>query len=668
MAFKNKAAVVVVDGFGLLPGVEWNIVTDIYKRLNAAQRDVVLSNAGGDDELARATLAPTSHGVARVLARKHGREWQATFAEIRAARETLLSLVGEDSRLAEVFVELRREASRHHHYAPWAAQTPSLYALRQEEPSWITRTAGVFTGHVKMEPEIMGNSDTGHQQIFNLVVARQIPAALAALIESGEFFNNEELNRDLSRAREGATVVFKTLLSGEHGDDGFVHSAWPHMEAFFKLYFEKLGLPASQLQVEAVLDGRDSPFYSSMQYEEKGGLFRYGFLRKLRKLLLKYNAEQSLRWILGRQFMDRDYKGGMIRREYELVTKNEGRYANCLDAAFDLIQQDHAAGFTDPQIEPIVIGNPVPVGRDTVFFNAIFRADRQEPITAALLGEVDFIRTQAEQKRRLDSWDEFTWLRDTRGLTSWSMIEYHEAFRAAGAKTIYVDAPHPHNLLHLLNEKAMGFHFLFLTEGVKEKHMGLFSRGRRSTPLVPAETQHIISTCSREEGIESDNDLWKVPQMRHPEITAELVTQMEQGSFDLLAANFPGPDMLGHLIENHFEACLETLHSIERALVKVVRAARENGWVLVHTADHGNVEHYGPDHGNNDVLTSVILPEGSGLVAVPPPGDEARLFDISWTILETLGLTPEAIDCPAIADSVRNDPARLIGSSLVRRV
>jgi 2,3-bisphosphoglycerate-independent phosphoglycerate mutase len=667
MAYKGKAAVVVMDGFGLEPSMEWTIVEEIYNALPDRARTIVDSIAA-NPERAKAMLAPTGHGVTRILAAKTAEtDWTTLFSAIRADRQRLLTELSAAG-LAEEVHRLRLTTSHQHHYAPWAAETPFLNQLRQDHPTWITRTAGVYTGHVDMNPEIMGNSDTGHQQIFNLAVARQIPAFLTHLIETGEFFKIESLNQDLLKAQDGATVVFKTLLSGEQGDDGFVHSAWPHMEAFFKLYFEELQLPAARLQIEAVLDGRDSPYYSSMRYEEKNGAFRYGFLRKLRRLLRKYNAEQSLRWVMGRQFMDRDYKGNMIRTEYEMLTSNKGRFTNCIDAAFDLVENDHAAGFTDSEVEPIIIGHPVPVGDNTVFFNCIFRADRQEPITAALAGTRNLILSQAGQKRRLNTWDDLSWLKTTDGLTLWAMIDYHDDLKAAGVKSVYQDSPHPHNVLHLLNEAGRGFRFLFLTEGVKEKHMGLFSRGRRSTPLSPAEAQTIIPTYGAEDGINSDNDLYKVPMMKHPEIALELTRQLTDRSYDIIAANFPGTDMIGHLIENHFDACLKTLQSLDMALRKVVSTARQNGWLLVLTADHGNVEHYGPDHGNNDVLTTTIFPDEGGFTAAPPANAEARLFDISWTLLEGLGATVESLNVPPYKEGLAENPRRLVGASLVRRV
>ena len=662
--FAGKSATVVLDGLGLHPKTEWEIVSTMWDRLTPELREK-MTRILGNEELATAAMAPTSHGVARAWSDRTGGDWLELFTQIRQARCTLRTSIG-DELFHQLTDEIRVQVAEELHYAPWAVNTPYIFSLRQNRPTWITRTAGVFTGQEAMEPEIMGNSDTGHQQLFNLTVARQVPRQIGDLIKTGQFFENEALNRDLSQAGKNGLVVFKTLLSGEYGDDGFVHSAWPHMEAFFKLYFERLSLPPENLQVEAVLDGRDSPGDSSLVSKKLDGRERYGFLHKLRTLLKKYNAESSLSWILGRQFMDRDYKGGMIQVEYDTVVKNEGRKVHSLDGAFELIAQDHEGGKTDPMITPIIVGNPRTVGENTVFFNAIYRADRQEPITAALMGLTEFIWKQATQKKKLDTWDDFHWITPFKSLVMWSMIEYHSDFGDAGAHMVIHNEPHPHNVLYLLNKKYPDFRFLFLTEGVKEKHMGLFSRGRRSRPLEPSETQIIVPSYGKSEGIASDDDLYQVPQMRHPEITRELSAALTSNKYNVIAANFPGTDMIGHLVVNHFDACQKAILSLETALADFVPVAINNDWVLVITSDHGNIEHYGPDHGNNDVLTTIILPEDSPLEASQPPGYQARLFDISMTTLTALGVTPKEINAPEIPQNLKDDPNRLVAVPLVK--
>lgn len=656
----NKIAVVVLDGFGLNPKREWDIVSAAFQALpDTVQQQLVESCGRG--AFAKAALAPTSHGVARHLA-------QSELGSVDELLERIIKLrdVVEHSPYAELIDNARMEAATKANYVPWAVHTPYLFHLRQQHPTIQTRTAGVFSGFEEMDPEAMGNSDTGHQQIFNLTVAKQVPTFIADLIRTGAFFENAALNADLSLAKEGRKVVFKTLLSGEFGDDGYVHSALNHIDAFLKLYFDVLKLPKENLQIEAVLDGRDSPYRSSLEFETLDGVRRYGFLHKLRERLLPYDAVGCVSWILGRQFMDRDYKGGMIKKEYETVVRNAGRAVPDFDQALALIAADHAAKVYDPSIEPIVIGNPEPVGNNTVFFNAIFRSDRQEPITAALLAHIDFVTKQATQKKKLETWENFTWITHFPQMIHWAMVEYHKDLGEKGLKAVFHDKPHAHNVLHLLSQARPEFRFLFLTEGVKEKHMGLFSRGRRSRPLLPAETQYIVSSYGKEDGVASDNDLYKVPAMRHPEIAEKLALELQNPEWDLIAVNFPGADMIGHLVTGQFDACKQTVMSLETALRQVVPVAQANGWVMVISADHGNVEHFGPDHGNNDVLTTLLLPEACPFTVQVPPNRSARLFDISWTILTVLGATPEALNAPPFDPLTVADPNRLVGMSLVK--
>lgn len=658
-----KTLVIVMDGFGFEPKVERQIAAEL---LDALPDELRARLEGLNAATAAAVLAPPGAGLLRSAAFETGDDLEVFRAKVGALRDNLRAFVG--ATVWEHVEALRRELAWKHRYAPWAASIPAIDRLRDRSSTYVTRTAGVFTGFDDMSPgpEVMGNSDTGHQQIFNLMVARQVPAAITAMINRGEFMDFKELNHDLVEAAGNSKVVFKTLLSGEFGDDGYVHSAWRHMEAFLELYFSRLKLPASSLQLEIVLDGRDSPGQSSLLFETMDGVERFGFLHKLLRLLDRYNARGCSGWVLGRQFLDRDYKGEMIRVEYEAVTANKGRPVKDWDAALAQVAADHAAGKMDPMVEPIVIGNPRPLGPGVLLFNGIFRADRQEPITAALLGAKAFIEKTAKAKGKLDTWDGFSWLRDLRGLRLWSMAQYHAAFSPLGCKVVFHDAPHEHNILALLAAKVPGFRFMFLTEGVKEKHMGMFSRGRRSTPFEGVETQVTVSSWGKDEGIENDNQFFKVPQMRHPEISARLMQELDR-DWPLIAVNFPGADMIGHLIVEHFDAAVATLESLDRLVVPAVSKALGRGYAVIVTADHGNVDKFGPEHGNNDVLTTVLIPAEATDRFQPlrPPKDEARLFDISWTVLAFLGLTPALVQAPPFPADVLSSPDRLVGTSLV---
>ena len=673
---ENKVAVLIVDGLGFNASLESKILAEVVaalpdslRRTIAARADALAAKLKLDPSLrpliAQALVVPT---IASLLAQCPGApwaDWEAVQA-IRAARKELYDSLGQAVWLDEVLARITSGAVRHR-YAPWVASTTTLWALRNEFPTFPTRAAGIFAGYEDLNPEIMGNSDTGHQQIFNLTVAKQVPTWITEMIQDGSFFSDKNLNALMERARHGGLVVIKTMLSGEFGDDGYVHSTMRHLFALLELYFKRLGLPKENLQLEIALDGRDSPGQSSTDGEIIGGIDRYNFLGKLRRHLVdKYDALSCVAWIFGRQYMDRNYQGGMIRGEYELVVKNAGQPVADFDAAVALIEQLHQQGKTDAMIPPIVIGKPRPLSGGGGLVNAIFRADRQEPITAALLGMKEFIAERAGPFGTLDSWDGFGWMVEIADLAMVSMVDYHAAFTEAGARAIVLDRPHDHNVLFLLNQYVPGFSFLFLGESVKAKHVGLFSRGRRSLPLAPAEHRQIIPSYGKKEGVGNDNDFYKYPPMRHLELGAALEAAGREAKHDLIVINWPGPDMIGHLIMNHFASCVETLNSIEAVLNKVVPVLRAAGYYVIVTADHGNVEHYGPDHGNNPVLTTVIPPLGKEAASRPALRKEARLFDIAATVLALLGHDKTIrAQMPPIPRVVQDSPARLVGVPLV---
>jgi len=670
----EKIAVLIIDGLGFGTKTEQAILTDVIADLPKPIADRIAQSAAAivakcqldasaEKLITMALLAPT---ITSLLAESPGALWanRACIDALNAARSELRKSIDEKAWVMEVLARLKGTAIRYR-YAPWAASTSTLWSLRNRFATFPTRAAGIFAGFENLTPEIMGNSDTGHQQIFNLTVAKQVPTWITEMIEDGSFFEDKNLNAAMERARQGRLVVIKTMLSGEFGDDGYVHSAMRHLFALLELYFKRLKLPKENLQIELALDGRDSPGRSSTDAEMIEGISRYDFLGKLRRHLEQYDAVGCVSWIFGRQCMDRNYQGGMIRGEYELIVKNKGRRVANFDEAYACVKQCHDEGYTDAMMPPIVVGDPRPVTKDCSYINAIFRADRQEPITATLLGLKEFITERAKPFGTLDSWDDFDWLEDLAGMTMVTMIDYHSSFSTKGVHTLVVDRPHEHNILHLLNENVEGFSFLFLGESVKAKHVGLFSRGRRSMPLEPSEHREIIPSYGKREGVANDNDFYKFPSMRHLELGAVLERAGREAKHDLIIINWPGPDMIGHLIMNHFESCLETLDSVEAVLNKVVPVLRDAGYCIALTSDHGNVEHYGSDHGNNPVLTTLIPPAGRDGFA-SQYGGEARLFDVAATVLSLLGYDKLIRSkMPPIPETIVQSPSRLVGVPLV---
>src|SRR4029077_14537765 len=120
-------------------------------------------------------------------------------------------------------------------YAIWYARSPYLNGLRNDYPTVATEAAGLAAGYEDLVPAVQGNSETGHQQIGNFIVAAQTPLEISAEIADGRFFENPALVDCLKEVnRRGTTVNVCFLLSGEYGNDGRVHSCWNHLEALLQ--------------------------------------------------------------------------------------------------------------------------------------------------------------------------------------------------------------------------------------------------------------------------------------------------------------------------------------------------------------------------------------------------------------------------------------------------
>src|SRR5581483_1076782 len=106
-------------------------------------------------------------------------------------------------------------------YAIWYARSPFLNRLRNEYPTVPTEAAGLAAGYEDVVPAVQGNSETGHQQIGNFIVAAQTPLEISTQIADGSFFQNPILVEALDTVKQRNTALdICFLLSGEYGNDG----------------------------------------------------------------------------------------------------------------------------------------------------------------------------------------------------------------------------------------------------------------------------------------------------------------------------------------------------------------------------------------------------------------------------------------------------------------
>jgi len=665
----NKILEIVIDGCGYDPGLEIDILKTSFKVLSAELRTeftrnvyekLLMENIKIPDEVAFIVFFNRNHlniyfekkhKILEILSKENLGDIKKCFDVLKRKEENQKLI----ARVNQVIREIAREKK----YAVWAATTPYLDRLREMYPSISTKTSGIEAGYEDLHPEVQGNSDTGHQQLGNLTVAPQIPLEVAIDIEKGKFFKKPVLNQSIKTALDNNVNLNITfMISGELGDDGRVHSCWNHLESFLKLVFEKHNFDPGKLRIQAILDGRDSPLKSSL--EKKGT--KHGFLYKLRNLLAQYNAEDCIAWIIGRGIaMDRDYVEGRTKKDYELLVKGKGHIASNFDDAVAFIRVLHKKQVSDPFIEPIVVkdkdGAVRTLENRDVFVDLNFRADRQRARIASLLGARQFLQDQAAKKEQRWNLD---WIQEDLKLEIFCLAEYHPDFEKYGAKISYHIKSQPHNFLSIFSryfkQENIPFKYLVMAESNKAVHMGYFIRGRREKNEVEEfEERFIIPSYAEEHGIFTDDDYFKTPHMKAFEIAGKLLNELCLGIYDLAVINLSNPDMLGHLIIEHFDENVIALEVIDYVVKTIVEFALKLDYYIIVTSDHGNIDEFSSSHSLNEVITTFISPQAN-IHLRKNPGEKIRLFDIPWAIAEIFNISAEIKKIlPPIPDWIINE-------------
>ena len=485
------------------------------------------------------------------------------------------------------------------------ADTPFLDELESSYPSTRLNCMGKAVG---LPDGIMGNSEVGHLNIGAGRVVFQDLLRIDRAIEDRSFMENSALNGVMSAVKSGETALHLIGLVS----DGGVHSQLSHLLTLLDMAKSR-GL--NKVFVHAILDGRDTPPQSGVQY-----------LNTLQNHINDNNFGK-IATVCGRYFaMDRDKRWDRIQKAFALYTLGSGTKTKDPLAA---VQEAYAKGETDEFVSPIVMtGNtgravgPVRNGDGVIFFN--FRADRAREIARAFT-ESDFTGFERERVPELCHYV--------------CMTLYDEAFALPVAfKPVHLD--------NILGETISqeGLRQLRIAETEKYAHVTYFFNGGEEEPF-PKEDRALIP---------SPRDVATYdlkPEMSAPEVTREVLERIASDQYQFIVLNFANMDMVGHT--GDMDAAMKACTTVDRNVKEIITALQAKGWAALVTADHGNAEKMTAEDGSphtahtlgqvrcilvDDERSSVQLREGS-------------LCDIAPTILEIMGL---------------KQPAEMTGKSLIK--
>lgn len=470
--------------------------------------------------------------------------------------------------------------------AIYTARTPNWDRMWAETPHSLIATSGSRVG---LPDGQMGNSEVGHLNLGAGRIVYQELTRVSRAIEDGSFFANPALVGavDAARARSGAVHIFGLLSPGG------VHSHEEHIHAMVEMAVQR---GCDRVYVHAFLDGRDTPPRSA------------GPSLELLQQAMDRAGGGRLASMVGRYYaMDRDNRWERVSKGYDLVTGAEAPFS--APDARTALQMAYDRGENDEFVQGTRIGEAVEIqdGDSIIFMN--FRADRARELTRAFI-EPGFAEFERRIRPQLAAYVTLT--------------RYHEEF----AVPVAYDKEELENILGEYIS-GLGMRQLRLAETEKYAHVTFFFNGGREEPF-PGEERVLIPSPKV-----ATYDLQ--PEMSSVAVTDALVEAIRGGQFDLIVCNYANPDMVGHT--GVFEAAVQAIEAIDRALGRIIEALETVGGELLLTADHGNAEQMRDPvsgqphtaHSHNLVPLAYIGRQGE-------LAEGGALCDIAPTLLYILGL------------------------------
>ncbi len=507
------------------------------------------------------------------------------------------------------------------------ARTPNLDWLSSAAPHRTLRAHGKAVG--LPSDDDMGNSEVGHNALGAGRIFDQGAKLVNAAIANETLFESDAWKEAVRRVRKsGEPLHFLGLLS-----DGNVHSHIDHLFAMLKRA-AKDGV--MKVRVHALLDGRDVPETSALEYVDK-------LERELRALSTDGRdyrvASGGGRMKITMDRYEADWP--MVARGWEVHVRGEGRHFRSLREAIEALRAE-CPGIGDQNLPGFVIADeqghavgPIRDGASVILFN--FRGDRAIEITRAF------------EEEHFSSFD-----RGPRPDVFFAgMMQYDGDLKLP--RHFLVPPPRIDRTLseHLA---ASGVTQLAISETQKFGHVTYFWNGNRSDRL------------SGETWIEVPSDTLPFeerPWMKAAEITDLLIAELETGKYRHARVNYANGDMVGHT--GALESAIIAIEAVDLQIGRLLRVIRELEGALLVTADHGNAdEMYERDkksgavlrdaNGNPRPKTSHTLRPVPCFLYVPSHPElrfadghpDAGLGNIAATVLVLLGFEPPADYLPAL--------------------
>lgn len=465
------------------------------------------------------------------------------------------------------------------------ASKPNFDYLWKNYPHMKLEASGEAVGIPKGQ---MGNSEVGHTNIGAGRVVYQSLVRINKAISDNSFYQNEKFLAAIDNCKKNNSNLHLLGLVS----DGGIHSHIDHLIALLKLCkLENF----DRVYIHALLDGRDTEPMVAPKY-----------IDELSRAIDEIGVGEIIT-IGGRYYaMNRDRNWDLTEIGYNAIINGESKIkVNTTKEAFDIEYKDN---ITDEFMYPTVLKSvPICDNDSMIMFN--YRNDRMIQLLRSLK-EPNFKEFSI---RKID-------------LFLVTMTDYEKNDRYENLHIAFEPIPLNNTLGEYISN--LGFNQLRLSEFEKSNHVTFYFSGCYDG-LFKNEERQIFE---RSNVFTYDEE----PKMRSYDITEYLLSAM--GNYDLIVANFPNGDALGHT--GVYDKVIEGVEHLDNCLGRLYEKIDFSEYVWIITADHGNCENMiDPDGTPNKMHSTNLVP--FIIVDKNYKLDEdavGKLADIAPTILKIMEL------------------------------
>jgi 2,3-bisphosphoglycerate-independent phosphoglycerate mutase len=296
-------------------------------------------------------------------------------------------------------------------------------------------------------------------------------------------------------------------------------------------------------------------------------------------------------------------------------------------ALAEAVRRAYLDGQTDYTMEPLVqtLADGTPAGAiepgDAVIF-CCRRGEREIELTDAFTA-ADFPHFE---RKPLD------------GLSFVILTMYHEKY--TNLPIAFAPSKIEETLAQCVS--AAGLRQLHCAESEKFAHVTFFFNGGNNQAFPGEDDIRIPSP----KGVPFD----QVPGLSLPEVADKVIGGIQSG-YEFIVTNFANGDVIGHTTNT--DAKIECARIVDTHLGRVVEAAKQQGYVVAITADHGNLEAMLTGDGKPHVahtanLVNFLLIDPQ--LESPLSLDDGSLCDVAPTVLQVLDIPqPEQMTGKSLA-------------------